>query len=232
MYLCAYLNEWSVEAGAALPDSVKYVTLPWGVVRRAVGSRDIDGRTLRGELITCGLDLAVIELSPLTCLDAAGFERQTDDAYMQMQIAERLGAPLTILASGHEGRLGFGMMADAVTRLAALAERMAVRLVLRNANGSALEQADDVHELLRRSGNSKLGVCLDNAAFSAAAVNPADMVLRFRSRLAAVRLGDAGKSHIGATLDALSEENYRGPLIVDADKMYTAEQALRPHLKS
>jgi sugar phosphate isomerase/epimerase len=208
------------------------VALPWAVIRQVVGPHDIDGRTLRGELITCGLDLAVVELAPLTCLDTATIEREIDEAYMQMQIAERLGTPLAVLASAHEGPVGFAMMADAVTRLAALAERMAVRLLVRNGLGSAIEQAEDMHELLRRCGDAKLGVCLDNAAFGKAAVNPADMVLRFRGRLAAVRLGDADGDHLSATLDALTEEDYRGPLIIDADKAYAAEQAIRPHLKS
>jgi sugar phosphate isomerase/epimerase len=223
MYLCAELAQWSREEAESLPDSVRFVTLPWAVIRRHVGPHDLDGRRFRNELISCGLDVAAVELPSLTALDEPTFERETDDAYMQMQIVERLGAPLAIIASGHERSAGFAMMVDAMTRLAALAERMALRLAVRNAVGTALAQAQDVHELLHRSGAPKLGLCLDHGAFRKAVENPADMVLRFRNRLAAVRLAGWRGSHLEATLEALAEESYRGPLIVEASEIYAAE---------
>ncbi len=223
MRLTVYQDDPGV---ASAVDIARGLVLPWSAVRRYVTRHDLDGQALHAALRGSGWTLAGVELDPLSGLDAAGFERETDDAYMQMQIAERIGAPLAILASAHAGLAGADIMADAVTRLAALAERMDVRLCLRNAADSAAEQVDALRRIFDRAESPALGLCLDNLACVQAVQNPADAVLAFADRLAAVRLRDemreracapgSGRGHVAATLAALADEGFAGPVIVDA----------------
>ncbi|HRX86071.1 MAG TPA: TIM barrel protein [Phycisphaerae bacterium] len=199
------------------------ITLPWDAVAAHVSHRDVSGDTFRSALRNAGCSLECIELPPLTCLDAETFERETDDAYMRLQIAERVGAPLAIIASAHEGEAGFEMTVDALTRLTALAERMDVRLVVRNACGSALEQPAALHELLRRIHSPDLAICVDALEFAQALVNPADAALSFSQYTAAVCLPArpvpnlrVTATAIRTTLTTLAEEDFTGPVIVEA----------------
>jgi sugar phosphate isomerase/epimerase len=227
MHVCVLHSEWPPNGvAAASAKGVANAALPWEVVARHVSPHDLTAAGLRGALQGAGLELECVELPPLTCLDAATFERETDDTYMRLQVVERVGAPLAIIASGHEGEIGFNMMADAITRLAALAERMDVRLVVRNVSGSALERPESVLELLRRAGVPGLGVCFDAIAFSQALVNPADTVLAFAGRLAAVCVPARAvpilrvtEASIRATLNTLADEKYDGPVIVESGEV-------------
>jgi sugar phosphate isomerase/epimerase len=188
-----------------------------------MSAHDLSGVALRDSLQAASACLECVELPPLTCLDQPSFERETDDAYMRLQIVERLGAALAIIASAHEGEAGFDLTVDALTRLTALAERMDVRLAVRNVCGSALEQPEALHELFRRVGSNDLGLCLDALEFAQSVVNPAEAVTAFADRVAAACLPAHAvpnlrltESALRATLTALRAENFSGPIIVEA----------------
>jgi sugar phosphate isomerase/epimerase len=232
MYLCTELQKWPATA----PDrNVSSLALPWAAVREHVSPSDLDGRALTGAMHTAGCELRAVLLTPLTCLDLAAFERQTDDAYMQMQISERLGAELAIITSAHRGPAGREVLADAITRLAALADRMDLRLCLMNALGSAAEQAGDIHHILDRADSTSLMFCLDTLAWRRSIQNPTDALLSFANDLAAVRLADgtqsttcppgSGRGQVDDTLAALRDAGFVGPIIVD--EQYTASFVTR-----
>lgn len=223
MRLCVLHTEWPPRVAAEQPETARLVALPWEALARHVSHVDLSGSGLRAALVSRGAQVACVELPPLTCMDAATFERETDDAYMRLQVVERVGAPLAVIASAHEGEAGFDMAADALVRLAALAERMDVTLAVRNVSGSALARPDALLEVLRRADAPALGVCCDILEFSQELVNPAEAVSAFGGRLAAVcmparpiaalRVGEAA---IRAALDALIQESFSGPVIVEA----------------
>lgn len=222
MHLSILHSAWPPPKTAASARTAT-VTLPWSALAAHVAPDDLSAVALRAALATAGTGLECVELPPLAALADDDFERETDDTYMRLQIVERIGAPIAVIASGHEGSAGFDMLADALTRLAALAERMDVRFAVRNVCGSAVETPDALHALLRRVNSPDLGVCLDALEFAQALVNPADAVLSFSGRLAAVCLPAqpvpnlrVTESNIRATLAELAEEAFAGPIIVEA----------------
>ena len=230
MRLVAYLERWPGEAEKPLPPSVKCVAVAWKAISAQGPDRDLPGGSLAKWLDARGVTLEGVELSPWTCLDEPSLERQMAEAQAQMRIAQDLGAASVIISSAPEGSVGFDMTVAALTRLAAPAERMGLKLCVRNVCGSAVEQLKALHALLGRAAAPALWLCLDNVEFQRAAVNPADAVLSFSDRIAMVRLGDElrsspcapgrGNAHVGATIEALAAERFEGALLVDGDWLH------------
>lgn len=223
MKLCAWYDDWPATNDPLRPAGARDVALPWSAVAHYVSHRDVSGAALTTLLTNAGVTLSAVELPPLTCLSEATFEQETDDSYMRMQIVERLGAPLAIVASGHAGEVGLPMMRDALTRLAALAERMDLRLLVRNTSGSALATPEALDELFREVNSPALGFCLDVGECDRAVINPAELVLRYADGLSAVVAPDASAAgtrapdaHFGAVVEELSAEAYDGLLIARA----------------
>lgn len=235
MHLCADLERWEPPVGP-WPARVRHVALPWSCVAEHVTHRDASGHALRLSLREAGLALATIELPPLDCLGRDAFERQTEDAYMRMQIADRLGAEAVTLVSAHSGSVGFDAMVDVVRRLAVLAERIGIRVFVRNVNGSSIEQPESVARLLSLVGSSAVAACLDNVEFQRAVANPADAVLVLSGHIGAVRLGDErsgvpcaagqGAAHVEATVEAMREEAFDGFVLVGGTYLAEADRLL------
>ena len=230
MQLGAYLERWPDEAATPFPSSVTSVALAWKGITEHVSGEERSGRSLVELLDARGVILEGVELNPLTCLNGASFERRMEEAQGQMRIVQGLGAASVIISSAPEGSVGFDMTVAALTRLVAQAERMGLKLCLRNVCGSSVEQLEVLHVLLGRAAVPGFGLCLDNVEFQRAAVNPADAVLSFSDRIAMVRLGDElrsspcapgrGNAHVGATIEALAAERFEGPLLVDKEWLH------------
>lgn len=223
MHVCVYHERWPPDAAPDPVPGVRHVVLPWVAVADHVAPHDLDASGLRAGLDARGVQLAAVELPPLTCLDLETFDSETDETYMRLQILERVGVPLAIIASGHDGAIGLDMTIDALSRLAALAERMDVRLLVRNACGSALEQPDALHLLFHRVASPGLGFCLDALEFAQAVVNASEVVSALSDRLAAVCLPARAvpvlrvtESSIHALITELATEGFTGPAIIEA----------------
>ena len=230
MRLCAFSDR---PPEYALPqpgsDCVIQLALPWSAVAEYVSPADLDGNSLRDKLDRIHHRLVCVILPPLTCQNAQSFEQQTDDAYMQMQIAQRLEAHAVVIFSAHDEPGDMECLTDAVGRLAALAERMPLTLLLRNQRSTALEQPEAMAAILRAADSPALGVCLDNLEYHRAAINPADAVLRFANLIQVAWIRDArsgqpcapgdGMGHVDATLAALAEECPESRVFVEAEHL-------------
>jgi len=220
MHVCAELQSWPADAretfGRLRDAGVRHVALSWC---------STPDDPWASALVAFGLSTAYLELRPLTCLTEDQFASQVEVTGTQLEAAKLAGAQRVGIASAHQGSIGFEMMAAAIARLVPLAERLGLRLCVRNRAGSAIEQLGDLHALLGRTKTAALRLCLDNVEFQRAIVNPADAVMSFADRLEVVRLRDEegpgpcplgrGRGHVAATGDALRTADFTGPIIID-----------------
>lgn len=196
--------------GFARQAGLAAVQLAWEQVARAA-TRDADAARLLERLRTASVELIGLDATALDCMDVETFERQTDDAYLQMQAAVRLGTTAVSLAAGPRGPVNFAHVVDGFKRLTVLAERLGVDISVRNRNHSSIEQLDDLHRLFHAVGAANLRLDLDLAEFQSAAVNPADAALSFPRRIARVRVC---RPPLEATLAALRRDGFGGPILV------------------
>ena len=236
MQVCARLKDWTTSSVERIDRlvglGVRRLSLPWDNLAQHLSRASLRAEAVVAALADADVALAWVELPTLTCRDDASFEQETDDAYMQMQVAQRSGADGVIIAFGHRSATSSAMATDALKRLATLAERQQVILSVRNVYRSAFEQVDEFHCAFRDVRSEALRLCLDNVEFQRSVVNPADAALAFSGRTSPVLLGDAhngqpcvlgaGDAHVEPTVKALVEEGYAGDLLIDAAHVESA----------
>lgn len=171
-----------------------------------------------------GVHLSGIDLSTLLIRSDKDLDDQTDDAYMQMRIARKLGLDRVTLFGGSRDTKAYDYLVAALLRLTTLADRLGLDMLLGNRSGTCLEQIDDVSRAISDVGAHNLHVDLDVAEFHIACVNPCDAFLAFGSRTACVRLSNVhaglpaalgdGELHVPAILRALQETESRCPFVL------------------
>lgn len=171
-----------------------------------------------------GVHLSGIDASTLAIQCDNDLDEYTDDAYMQMRMARKLGLSQVTLFGGSRDAAGYDYFVAALLRLTTLADCLELDLLLGNRRGTCLEQIDDILRVLGGVGAQNLFVDLDVAEFHLASVNPCDAFLAFGTQTTRVRLSNLdggvhtaladGEIHIPAVLRALENADCRCPFLL------------------
>ncbi|MCP4589284.1 MAG: TIM barrel protein [bacterium] len=190
--------------------------IPEVVIRGHFGAGVDD---LRDSMRSARMAVVGLDAATLDCMDEETFERQADELFDQMQVAESLGAAHISVSAGPRDPANFAFVVDILKRLAVM---HGVRLAVRNRCHSSVEQIEDLHRLFRAVGVDRLTLDLDAAEFQAAVVNPHDAVLSFARRTSRVRVAGADR---GAIVESLERDGFSGPILIPMD--FRTETAAR-----
>jgi len=198
----------------------------WPALRAWLLAENVDVSELTSEFRIGRRCVSGIDATPITAESDDHLERQTDDIYMQMQVARRLGLDSVSIVGGRRNAVAFDYLLAALTKLTLLAERADMRICLRNAIDTALEQPDDFHRVVASlpAQSRQLTIDFDAAAFHQAVVNPCDVIRAFPRRIARVRLTDIaagqpatlgdGEINAPAVIEGLTGIVYNGPILL------------------
>jgi sugar phosphate isomerase/epimerase len=180
----------------------------------------------------------------IDCIDLGEIECGSDSARdaLVSQLADRcntaaaLAAPRVSITAGGPTNRNFSDATAVLHALAPIAQRLGLRLCIRNRFDSSVEQLDELHVLFRDAAASDLQLDLDVGAFQRAIVNPCDAVLSFSGRIGQVRLTDLrgrktvplgqGDVNVPAVLESLIEERFTGPIVLSIDDAPNARERL------
>ena len=184
-----------------------------------------------------GVEIAGIEVSPFTAECDDDFERQSDDIYLEMQVAKRLGLTAVSLDGGAKSAVAFEYLTPALTRLTVLADRLGLALCLHNRADTRLEQPIDLQRVFVEVAAENLSIDLDVLEFHRSQVNPCEAIWAFGERIKKVRLADTdagepvplgrGEINIEAVIEALKEAEFDGLFVLTLGDDAGAVERLR-----
>lgn len=220
---------------------IEAVHLHWEALHRILQKSNLNGLAWdEGFALEGSLPVGGIEVTPLTAERDDELDRQTDDIYMQMQVARRLGMSAVSVHGGARSAVAFEYFTAGLTRLALLAERLGLDICLCNRCDTALEQPLDLHRVFAEVQADNLKVDLDAAEFHRSSVNPCEAVWAFQQRVRKARLSDVaagrhvalgeGEINAAAVADALREVHFAGPILLkfssdsDASERFDADR--------
>jgi sugar phosphate isomerase/epimerase len=183
------------------------------------------------------IPIAGIEVSPFTAERDDDFERQSDDIYLQMQVAKRLGLTAVSLDGGAKSAIAFEYLTPALKRLTGLADRLGLALCLHNRVDTRLEQPIDLQRVFVDVAARNLSIDLDVLEFHRSQVNPCEAIWAFGERIRKVRLADTdagepvplgrGEINIEAVIEALKEAEFDGLFVLTLGDDAGAVERLR-----
>lgn len=177
-------------------------------------------------------------MDAMSARGAEDFEEKTDEIYMQMQSARRLGLSAVSIHGGAADAAARQHLIHGLRRLALLADRLGIEMRLCNRRGTCCEQPSDYREILAEVAAENLAVDLDIAECHRACVNPTEPIWGFERRISAVRWANVsaggpapledGEINVRAILDALRGAEFDGPqLLVFGDDKNAPDRLMR-----
>lgn len=202
------------------------VELSWAQAERDLAAARDRVAALHTLLDEHGLELAGIELSPLTCTSEPQLHEEIVAIRQQMIFAQDMGVSSVSLRTGDRRQQSWGLLFRGLDGVLARAEALGLDLNLANAYGTRVEQLEDVGLLLLKLSHPRLKLLVDTGQFHESVVSPREALLQFGDRMGAIRLGDRkarravalgeGETNVPAVIEKLLELNYAGALTLES----------------
>jgi len=229
-------------AAMAARHDVRAIHVEWASLRERLLAERADVSELTDNFRVAELTrIGGLDATPLTAESDDEFERQTDDVYMQLHIARRIGLDSVSLRGGPRDAVAFDFLLAGLTKLTLLAERSEMYISLRNGLNTTLEQVDDLHCVFSQLPTETLTLDVDVVALHQACVNPCEVVWGFPRRIARIRLADIragrrvplrqGEINADAVIEALKGIAYDGPILLRVDGDQDAPDRLEADLR-